>query len=350
MERTQLPTDAHPNEDGISSSVRDRNPVRRRRSRMRRTSAGKRIELSARDVEIFRLLDRYRYLRSTFLYAFLGGNRTRFIERLGDLFHEGYIGRPAQQWQFANARYMPVIHELDNKGEQVLRGCGLLGGDSPLLSKGRMGASRQFAHQLMIADILASIELGVQENPSMRFVGWREIMDRAPRATRVLANPFRIPVTFAYAPPRTRTPQRITPAVVPDGLFGLEYAAGGTKSYRFFALEADRTQMPVARSNLAQSSYLKKLLAYREIAARRVFESHFGLPNFLVLTVTSSERHMRTIMALLDEVTAGKGSKLFLFKTLSTLGDFQRAPLPTPQLLTTPWERVGHTAFRIDGP
>jgi hypothetical protein len=93
-----------------------------RRSRMHRTSVGKRVELTERDIELFKLLNRYRYLRSTFLYAFLGGNsETRFKERLGHLYHDGgYIRRPEQQWQFANSRHMPAIYELDTKGEQVL--------------------------------------------------------------------------------------------------------------------------------------------------------------------------------------------------------------------------------------
>src|SRR6267378_2369452 len=45
----------------------------KRRSRMRRISTGKRIELTDRDIELFKLLNRYHYLRSNFLYAFLGG-------------------------------------------------------------------------------------------------------------------------------------------------------------------------------------------------------------------------------------------------------------------------------------
>ena len=117
----------------------------KRRSRMRRISTGKRVELTDRDIELFKLLNRYHYLRSNFLYAFLGGNsETRFKERLGHLYHDGrYINRPEQQWQFANCRYMPVIYELDDKGEQVLRDRGLMQSDSPLLKKGRMGAYRQ---------------------------------------------------------------------------------------------------------------------------------------------------------------------------------------------------------------
>src|ERR1700674_1308905 len=132
-----------------------------RRSRMRRINTGKRVELTDRDIELFKLLNRYQYLRSTFLYAFLGGNsETRFKERLGHLYHEGrYINRPEQQWQFANCRYMPVIYELDDRGEQVLRERGLKQSESPLLKKGRIGAYRQFAHELMICDCMASIEL-----------------------------------------------------------------------------------------------------------------------------------------------------------------------------------------------
>ena len=46
---------------------------------MRPIRSGKRIELTARDVELFKLLYRYQYLRSDFLYAFLGGaSQTRF--------------------------------------------------------------------------------------------------------------------------------------------------------------------------------------------------------------------------------------------------------------------------------
>src|ERR1700733_2948535 len=86
----------------------------KRRSRMRRINSGKRVELTERDIELFKLLNRSHCLGSSFLYAFLRGrSETRFKERLGPLYHDGgYINRPVQQWQFANCRYMPVIYEL----------------------------------------------------------------------------------------------------------------------------------------------------------------------------------------------------------------------------------------------
>jgi hypothetical protein len=314
---------------------------------MRRINSGKRVELTERDIELFKLLNRYHYLRSTFLYAFLGGrSETRFKERLGHLYHDGgYLNRPVQQWQFANCRYMPVIYELDAKGEQVLREQGLMDDGSPLLKKGRMGAHRQFPHQLMICDCIASIELGVRAHPNLRFISWQEIMAKAPVCET--DNPFEIPVSISYTFPRTQNTHRADITIVPDGLFGLEYAHGGTKSYRFFALEADRSTMPVARANLHQTSYLKKMLAYREITGQDIQRTYLGLPNLLVLNVTTTEQHMRTIMELLGELTAGQGSKVFLFKTLSTLGDFRVAPSPTPHILTEPWRRAGYGDFSI---
>ena len=99
--------------------------ITKRRSRIRRQSSGKRVELTPRDLEIFRLLGRYPYLRSTFIHTFVGGDKTKLIERLGRLYHDGgYLNRPIQQWQLPNCRYMPVIYELDSEGEEALRQCG----------------------------------------------------------------------------------------------------------------------------------------------------------------------------------------------------------------------------------
>lgn len=322
----------------------------KRRSRMRRVNSGKRIELTDRDIELFKLLNRYHFLRSNFLYAFLGGNsETRFKERLGHLYHDGrYINRPEQQWQFANCRYMPVIYELDDRGEHVLRERGLIHNDSPLLKKGRMGACRQFAHQLMICDCMASIELGVRQDQNLRFISWQEIIAKVPETTRKLDNPFAIPVSILHTLQRTGVTQRADIRIVPDGIFGLEYTRDGSKAYRFFALEADRNTQPVIRSDLQQTSYLRKILGYRQISAQSIHKSHLGLPNLFVLTVTTNEHHMVNIMSLVRGLAHEGKSRLFLFKMMSSLGDFEKAPTPTLDMLTGPWVRVGYEVFFVD--
>jgi hypothetical protein len=284
------------------------------------------------------------------LYAFLGGDsQVRFKERLGHLYHEGrYISRPEQQWQFANCRCMPLVYELDIRGEQVLRDHGLPVHGSPLLKKGRMGVSRQFAHQLMICECLASIELGVRQQPSLRFISWQEILAKAPERTCSKDNPFAIPITISYPRPGSGVTHSAEVKAIPDGLFGLEYARDGQKLYRFFALEADRNTMPVKRASLERTSCLRKVLAYRQIVTQDIHRSHLGLPNLLVLTVTTNEQHMRNIMALVKELATEAKSTLFLFKTMSSLGDFQKAPAPTPHILTEPWQRVGAEPLSIN--
>ncbi len=161
---------------------------------MQRTKSGRRIELSDRDMEIFKLLARYRYLRSTYIHAFVGGaSETRFKERLGDLYHEGYLDRPAQQWEFADARCRPVVHELGSGGARVLHDVrdGTEQARTPLTTS----AHRQFRHSLMICEALASMELGVRLGDSLRFIPWPEILARAPEATRASPAPFRLPVS-----------------------------------------------------------------------------------------------------------------------------------------------------------
>src|SRR5580704_13569603 len=126
-----------------------------RRSRMRRIRTGKRLEITDRDLEIFRLLRRYRYLRSTFIHAFVSGkSETRFKERLGHLYHEGdYLNRPTQQWQYANARYMPIVYENGTGAEDALRRHGLLNGETATsLQRSRVSAHRQFSHALLICE------------------------------------------------------------------------------------------------------------------------------------------------------------------------------------------------------
>jgi hypothetical protein len=330
------------------SVVRASMEAAKRRSRMRRTSAGKRIEITERDIELFKLLARYRYLRSNFLYSFLeGDSETRFKERLGHLYHDGrYIDRPAQQWEFANSRYMPVVYELDDKGEQVLRDLGFPKEDRPLVKNGRAGAYRQFGHQLMICECIGSIELGVRKYPNLRFVSWEAILEKAPGSTRALPNPFDIPVAISQALPYSGQVLEAEVRVVPDELFGLEYTNGESKTYRFFALEADRGTMPTARSDLRQTSYLRKILAYREIAARGIYKSHLGLPNLVILNVTTDEQRMSSIMSVVQSVAHEGKSKLFLFKTIN--GPHDDAPASPGRMLTDPWERVGYEPAYID--
>ena len=324
-----------------------------RRSRMYRCAAVKHIQLTVRDLAILELLHRYRYLRSTHIYALVGGkSKRRFLERLGALYHEGsYLNRPEQQWQVINARYMPAVYELSEAGERALQERGLLDQTiSPLLERGRPRAARRYHHELMICDIISSIEIGTRVDPSLRFIPWPEILAKAPEATRRSEKPFNVPIYVSYACARTRQTHTYDRPLVPDAVFGIEYTRSAQKSYRFFALEADRNSEPVFRSTLEQTSYLRKILQYREIAARSLYETCWGLPNLLVLNVTTNQQHMANILSSVKKVTGGRGSTFLLFMTMPSLSSLETAPPPTPHMLTAAWQRAGHSDFYINHP
>jgi hypothetical protein len=337
-------------------------PKTKRRSRTSRTPQKSVIEITPRDIQIFRWLDRYPLLRSTHLQALCKApHRNRFSERLGQLYH-GYklqgikqpkhfywLERPAEQRQYANARYMPAVYALGDGALEALY-FHLQTNNEPQtwVGRGKHDEQLQFAHTLMIYDILSSIEIGVRENPNLRFISWQEIIEKAPHATKQRDKPFQIPVTITYKFPNAHASTTASVNLTPDGLFGLEYKGaghGGQSAYRFFALEADRATMPVRRNNFTQTSYLKKVLSYKKILEDRIYERHFGLPNLFVLNVTPRERHKQSIMELVREEAP---TKFQLFKTMSTLGDFEKAPMPTPHMLIEPWDRVGFEPFRID--
>lgn len=320
---------------------------------MSRQKTGKQIQRTSRDLEILRLLSRYRYLRSTHLHALTSGkSHKRFVERLGDLYHEcGYVNRPQQQWQAINARYMPVVYELSKAGEQVLAQYGAAHDSEAVFTRKHLhDLGRQFRHELMICDILSSIEIGVRADPTLRFISWPEILanPKMPAATRNAARPMAAEVSVTYTPPGTQQSYPFNRPLIPDALFGLEYATAGKKQYRFFALEADRNTEPIVRSNPQKSSYFRKILQYREVVRRSLYKSLWGLPNLLVLTVTTNDRHTQNIMRLVDETASG--STYLLFKTMASLAFLEIAPLPDATMLSDAWHRAGHSEFFIDRP
>jgi hypothetical protein len=131
-------------------------------------------------------------------------------------------------------------------------------------------------------------------------------------------------------------------SVVPDGVFGLEYAIGTRKSYRFFALEVDCGTMPIMRTDRRQTSYLAKLEVYRHIIAAQSHRTHWGLPNLLVLTVTSSHARMQEMIAKAGAILGTMPAFLF-----DAPGDLR---LPSAELLTRPWQRIGMEPLCIEAP
>lgn len=317
-------------------------PVRRR-LRYEQRSTGKRVEPTDRDVLWFQKLHQHGPLPSNYLIAFTKDqcrSDTRSLERLGDLYHESstphggpYLNRPSKQWS-AISKFERTVYENTPAAEQVLRERGFA-----ICKAARPKAL--YHHRLMVACITASMELAVRANPSLRFISEQEILARSPNKTTA------VPCSISYTNPRTGKRQTLEKPLVPDAVSGIEYTVGGRRLYRFFMVEADRNQEPIRRADLNETSYLRKVLQYREVIGRGLYRKHFGMKSsMLVLNITTNFRHRDNLLDLVEELE-GPCSHL-LFQVAPEHGDELQVPDPSGTLLSGAWQRAGCPEMRID--
>lgn len=316
------------------------NEINRNRSRYGRDRQGCRPPvISARDVEIFKLLDRYRLLRSGAIKAFFpGSDRGDLLDRLRRLYDYGYVNRLDSVARYRITRDMQSVYELDALGAQELRQRGLLSDEGA----GSRPAIGNFHHALMICDVLASIDIGCRGSgvwpvsgggsvrvPSLRFLPQHEILANAP--CRALDRPRCIPLNDKLK------------SITPDAIFGLEYGGGNR---RYFALEVDRGTEPLYRTKRAQSSLVRKFEQYRALLASDGVRTHLGIsaPLFPLFVTMSAER-LRKLRALLTELTEGKGNSRILFKAMP--GDGFKAPRQDGHMLFEPYLRARYAPFPI---
>lgn len=308
------------------------NPLQPSRSRLHPLPKGRRVAVTPRDLQIFKLLDRYRYLPSNFILAFVGGNAGYHKARMTDLFHEGWLGKPLPQWEAMNARYRFDTYELGRKAIRALD-------DRGSREARRLGTGGAFRHELLVCLVMASLELSVQQH-GVELVSWKDVLLDAPEMTRRSDAPFAIPMTITH---EGRTLNR---ALRPDAW---PFALRGKRTFHFVGIEVDRHTEPLHPTDLwsRQSSILIKFLQYRQLVRERLFERHYGMRNVLVPIITVNEEHMRNMMDLALRLTDGHGFKWMLFRAMADLASLERSPTPDFSLLATPWQRAGNPPLSL---
>jgi hypothetical protein len=153
-------------------------------------------------------------------------------------------------------------------------------------------------HAVFVSEILVAFELACRDHSQIRFMSRED-----------LARSHPIGASLQWQVKISGQPKL---GVVPDAVFALEFQDSERKRDRaFFFLEADRGTMPVARRILSQTSFRRKLLAYRETWLQSVHETRFGFHRFRVLTVTKSAERLEGLINACRELKSGRG--LFLF-------------------------------------
>ena len=295
--------------------------------------------ITDRDIAgIFKPLLRYRYLPVDFIHALGGGSLGYLVDRLNLLSRRPnvFVRRPVQQRANAFANRYRLIYELADKGLRVMEERGF--------EFQRSRAAGSFAHELMTCEIMASFELGARD-AGVWFITWQDILksQALPESTRQSPRPFHIPVRVMI----DGAPRDIH--IAADGHpFGVGRPRDGKTSYFFCpGIEADCGTEPIDASNFDRSSIAKKFTAYLAIREGEVHRSHFGFPNLFVPIITTNEARLASMMKVLERMTGGQGSRIFLFRTFPAFASCDRSPTPSGEMLTGDWQRVGYPPFNF---
>ena len=300
-----------------------RTDTRGRRLRFERNPKDNAFAVTERDLVLLEAIHRHGPLPSNYLFEFTRAccaSELHLKHRLTKLYHgltDGtyFLERPSQQYQNFLARAQHCIYDLGPGAKILLAEAGRL---SPYIRN----RSDPFVHRFMTGCVSASIELACIR-AGIRYLHRADIFahPKCPDATRRAENPLSL---GANGKP-----------TIPDELFGLDY--GG--KFRFFAIEIDRNTESIERRSLGQTAFGRKLRAYSDIFDQRTFRVSWGIPNLLVLIVTTNATHMTNMIDHLRSSTTAHCEK-FLFKSKPEFGINWTVPDVMDDLLTTPWTRV----------
>jgi hypothetical protein len=287
--------------------------VRARRKFFERPEEPRQIRITPRDTALLQNIARFR-LASTAQLALLDGGSAQNVSRaLLALWENGYVERPEAQVasRLLEEGSRPTIYCLSRKGAHLLREGGfdvkrrLLDG----IDKERDAGWRFVEHTISITGFFVALEVAGRRRTDVRILERAEILEDAPRTKR--ERQVRVEASIRLDGVLKRN------AVMPDALFGLRF---NDEEESYFMLEIDRGEMPVERYKNTQRTYFaKKMLTYYEANRQERHVHDLGLPNFRVLTVTTTPERVDRMLSALNGITEGRGSNMFLFADIMKL-------------------------------
>src|SRR3954453_9106525 len=258
------------------------------------------FRITARDEEILLSVARHRIGRSTHVTALIramrsGASEQQLLRRLEGLYHTRYLSRPPAQLETyrAGAGSTPIAYMLGNRGADLLaRKYGWRRAALDWTAKARTATRGEIEHAIEITDFMVALNIACRRRGRFAVMYFDEILrELAPRATREAPRPYHWPVSTSWQ----GNAQMLY--VIPDRVFGIrDLTRQGARAIKFFAYERDRGTMPVVRSNLAQSSILRKLIGYGATHRGGLHTAMYGLPNFRVLTETRGPKRVANMI------------------------------------------------------
>ena len=162
-----------------------------------------------------------------------------------------------------------------------MRERGLLTFASPPRSRGETMAI-SLSHSLRVTDVMLALERTTLASGAMflHHDEWRTDSEENARLSQM-----RWSANIQYDGKRVRC------AVIPDGAFALDRA--GKHSY--FFVEVDRGTMPVSRGDPNQTSFRRKVLAYKATRDAGILWKRHEIPGFRVLVLAENQRRLRAL-------------------------------------------------------
>lgn len=268
--------------------------------------------MSRRKLELLKWINRAGAIRANMLHALDGGNRQNIKVALTELRRAGLICRPEQQQEAWSEHSAFYIYSLAPKGKLMLLELGVI----PMEWK----AEHQLWHKVMVADIVTSFELiarkrGLSFKTQQAIIGDKPLSLNAGKITHPKSGATYDRPLFA------------------DALIAI--------ADTYLLIEADRNTESILRPDFKTSSYLRKLLQYREVFKSKTYMTEWGIPSLFVLHISISPDHTKNILRFAEAELNAK-SRANLFKGISMLGHRTRTVEPITTLADEPWERAGH--------
>ncbi|MCB1133517.1 MAG: replication-relaxation family protein, partial [Verrucomicrobiae bacterium] len=268
------------------------------------------LDLLPLDEEILRKVRLHRFLRAEQIIRATGERDGRILHRLEQLFAHGYLSRPASQWRHGDLlKTRNLIYGLAKRGVRHLKELGEV--TSHRIHEKVVG-DLHLVHTVEVAEFMIRLETELPLHVKL------EYLDDGSQRQSVATCSWSVPVFYRG--------DVLQIGVVPDRVFRLSTA----HEELVFCLEVDRGTMPVMRSNPAQSSFYRKLLAYHETWRSGLHTRELGWNRFRMLTLTSSAARRDHLIEVCRELVAAGGSGLFLFADKPTFANAE-------SLLRMPW-------------
>jgi len=266
------------------------------------------FRLTERDLRLLANIERLRLASGEQLAALDGGSAQNVSRALLALWENDYVERLLGQME-SRVLYkgsFPLIYGLTRQGAWLLRKHGYDVRRRVLYEtdKQRQAGWRFIEHRVDITEFMVQLELACRNRSDLALIQRSQILDAADKLQRDRR-------VRLYANVRVDGEHKLL-SVDPDETFGLRLT--NAQKECFFFLERDRGEMPVhRRKNKEQTYFAKKMQTYYEANRAGEHEREFSLPNFRVLTVTTTKERVAQMSKAQQELTSGRGSNLFLF-------------------------------------